>query len=131
MYGWKKEHVLGQVVYTFLQTEFPRPKAEILETFLREGRWEGELIHTCVDGRRVTVSSRWTLERDASGAAKSYLEINTDITQRKQLEVERARYLENVSEAVSRLATTSTEILATPSSRPPAPRSRPPPSPRP
>ena len=35
-----------------------------------------------------------------------------DITQRKQLEVERARYLENVSEAVSRLATTSTEILA-------------------
>ena len=112
LYGWKKEHVLGQVVYTFLQTEFPRPKAEILETFLREGRWEGELIHTCADGRRVTVSSRWTLERDASGAAKSYLEINTDITRRKQLEVERARYLENVSEAVSRLATTSTEILA-------------------
>ena len=35
-----------------------------------------------------------------------------DITRRKQLEVERARYLENVSEAVSRLATTSTEILA-------------------
>ncbi len=35
-----------------------------------------------------------------------------DITQRKHLEVERARYLENVSEAVSRLATTSTEILA-------------------
>ena len=27
LYGWKKEHVLGQVVYTFLQTEFPRPKA--------------------------------------------------------------------------------------------------------
>jgi len=35
-----------------------------------------------------------------------------DITRRKQLEVERARYLENISEAVSRLATTSTEILA-------------------
>ncbi|MGZ5979652.1 MAG: response regulator [Isosphaeraceae bacterium] len=50
LYGWKKEHVLGQVVYTFLQTEFPRPKAEILETFLREGRWEGELI---VARRRV------------------------------------------------------------------------------
>ncbi len=112
LYGWKKEHVLGQYIHTFLQTEFPTPKGEVLETFLREGRWEGELIHTCVDGRRITVSSRWTLERDASGGVKSYLEINTDITRRKQLEVERVRYLENVNEAVSRLASTSTEILA-------------------
>jgi PAS domain S-box-containing protein len=112
LYGWKKEQVLGQVVHTFLQTEFPRPKAEVLEAFLREGRWEGELIHTCADGRRITVSSRWTLERDELGRAKSYLEINTDITRRKQLEVDRATYLENVNEAVSRLATTSTEILA-------------------
>jgi PAS domain S-box-containing protein len=112
LYGWKKDQVLGQVVHTFLQTEFPRPKEQILESFLREGRWEGELIHTGADGRRITVFSRWTLERDETGRAKSYLEINTDVTRRKQLERERARYLESVSEAVARLASTSTEILA-------------------
>ena len=106
LYGWKKEQVLGQVVHTFLQTEFPRPKEDILEAFLREGRWEGELIHTAADGRRITVLSRWTLERDEDGRARSYLEINTDITRRKQLERERTRYLESVNEAVSRLAST-------------------------
>jgi PAS domain S-box-containing protein len=112
MYGWKKEQVLGEVVHTFLQTEFPRRKEEVLEAFLREGRWEGELTHTCADGRRITVSSRWTLERDEEGRAKSFLEINTDITRRKQLEAERSRYLERVGEAVTRLASTGTEILA-------------------
>jgi PAS domain S-box-containing protein len=112
LYGWKKDQVLGQVVHSFLQTEFPKPKEEILETFLRKGRSEGELIHTGADGRRITVFSRWTLERDEDGRAKSYLEINTDITRRKQMERERARYFESVSEAVARLASTSTEILA-------------------
>src|SRR5579883_388619 len=112
LYGWKKEQVLGQVVHTFLQTEFPRPKEEILEAFLRKGRWDGELIHTGADGRRITVLSRWTLERDENGRAKSYLEINTDITRRKQLEKERTRYLESVNEAVARLTSTSSEILA-------------------
>src|SRR5262245_54379339 len=112
LYGWKKEQVLGQVVHTFLQTECPRPKEEILEAFLRKGRWEGELIHTGADGRRITVFSRWTLERDENGRAMSYLEINTDITRRKQLEKDRTRYLESVNEAVARLASTSTEILA-------------------
>ena len=112
LYGWKKEQVLGQVVHTFLKTEFPRSKEEILETFLRKGRWEGELIHTVADGRRITVLSRWTLERDEDGRAKAYLEINTDITRRKQLEKERTRYLESVNDAVARLASTSTEILA-------------------
>jgi PAS domain S-box-containing protein len=112
LYGWKKEQVIGQVIHTFLQTQFPRSKDEALEAFLRDGRWEGELFHTCADGRRITVMSRWTLERDEDGKPKTYLEINSDITRRKQLEALRTKYLESVSETVGRLTTSSTEILA-------------------
>jgi PAS domain S-box-containing protein len=112
LYGWKKEQVLGQISHTFLKTEFPGSKEEALQAFLRDGRWEGELNHACADGRRITVASRWTLERDEAGKPKSYLEINSDITRRKQLEAQRIKYLESVNEAVARLATSSTEILA-------------------
>jgi PAS domain S-box-containing protein len=112
LYGWKKEQVLGQVVHPFLQTVFPRPLAEIRQEFERKGRWEGELIHTRSDGRRVTVASRWTLQRDDAGQIVGYLEINSNISERKRLEAEREKYLASVREAVARLSAALAEILA-------------------
>jgi PAS domain S-box-containing protein len=112
LYGWKKEQVLGQVTHSLLQTVFPRPLAEIQEEFLREGIWEGELIHTCADGRRITVLSRWTLRRDEMGQPTAYLEINSDITRRKLLEEERVRFVESIRQTVARLSSVSSELLA-------------------
>lgn len=86
LYGWKKEEVVGQFVHTFLQTEFPKPLEEIRDVFLRHGYWEGELVHIKRDGTRVTVESRWTLQRDEQGQPSAILEINNDITERKQAE---------------------------------------------
>jgi PAS domain S-box-containing protein len=111
LYGWKKDQVMGQVVHPLLQTVFPRPLAEVRAEFERRGRWEGELIHTCADGRRVTVASRWTLQRDDAGRNVAYLEINTNISERKRLEEERGRYLEGVRDAGTRLASAIAEIL--------------------
>jgi signal transduction histidine kinase len=51
-----------------------------------EGRWEGELVHTCRDGRVVVVESRQVLMRDARAHPTAILEINRDITRRRQLE---------------------------------------------
>jgi signal transduction histidine kinase len=48
--------------------------------------WEGELGHTKRDGQRIVVASHWTTLRDASGDAKGWLEINTDVTSRKVAE---------------------------------------------
>ncbi|MBD1922811.1 PAS domain S-box protein [Microcoleus sp. FACHB-831] len=93
LYGWKKPDVLGKYVHTFLETIFPKPLEEVLAEFLREGRWEGELIHTKRDGTQIVVESRWTLQRDEEGKIVAMLEINNDIsdavaaaTQRKQAE---------------------------------------------
>ena len=58
----------------------------------REGHWEGELIHTRKDGSRLTVLSRQVLQRSEADTPVAILEINIDITERKQAEEETKKY---------------------------------------
>ncbi|HZT08612.1 MAG TPA: ATP-binding protein [Chloroflexota bacterium] len=100
MYGWSKEEADGRNPHELLKTEFPRPLDDILADLVRDDHWEGELRHTRKDGSRVWVYSRWTLQRDESGAPKAFLEINTDIGSQKRAEQERAA--REAAEAVAR-----------------------------
>ncbi|WP_017716655.1 PAS domain-containing sensor histidine kinase [Kamptonema formosum] len=93
LYGWKKEEVTGKYIHTFLQTVFPQPLEEVLELCRHQGRWEGELTHTKRDGAQILMGSRWTLQRDETGEPCAFLEINSDISARKQAEAERAQLL--------------------------------------
>jgi PAS domain S-box-containing protein len=108
LYGWNKEEVIGQYIHTFLQTVFPKPLETVLSEFLEQGHWEGELHHTTRDGRQIIVASRWTLQRDAQGQPHTQLEINTDISDRKQAELALAQAKE-AAEAANR---TKSEFLA-------------------
>ena len=104
-YGWFAEEALGQVAHELLQTRFPVPLEEIESTAMAQGVWEGELEHTTRDGARIVVASRWSALRDGGGAARAYLEINRDITERKHAEEQ----LRNLTERLS-LALRSAEI---------------------
>jgi PAS domain S-box-containing protein len=84
MYGWTKAEVTGKIIHELLQTRTHIPTAEIDGVLAREGRWDGELIHTARDGRQIVTESRQVLVRDASGAPAAILEINRDITERKR-----------------------------------------------
>jgi PAS domain S-box-containing protein len=86
LYGWSSKAAVGKVSYQLLQTIFPAPLDEIKAELLRSGRWEGELIQTKRDGTRVTVASRWSLQRDRQGSPAMILAINNDITERRQAE---------------------------------------------
>ncbi len=88
LYGWRKDEAIGKYVHTFLKTKFPEPFGDILKKFLHTGHWEGVLVHTVRDGSRITVGSRWTLDRDEQGNPLAYLEINNDITARIRAEEE-------------------------------------------
>jgi PAS domain S-box-containing protein len=86
LYGWTKAEVVGQYIHTFLETVFPRPLETVLAEFFLHGSWEGELHHTTRDRRHIIVGSRWTLQRDWEGRPCAQLEINNDISDRKQAE---------------------------------------------
>jgi PAS domain S-box-containing protein len=85
LYGWNKAEALGHVTHALLHTQFPRPLDEIQQRLRAEGCWKGELKHTRRDGSLLTVASYWTLQRDAR-LSPSVLEINYDITARKEAE---------------------------------------------
>ncbi len=92
LYGWSAASALGQHQETLLQTISSQSYAAIEETLAEHDAWEGDLLHTCRDGKQVLVESRWELVRDDTGQPQAILEINRDATRRRALECqERAR----------------------------------------
>jgi len=65
---------------------------------LTTGEWLGELEQMTRDGRRLTVASRCTLIKNERGEPTSLLFINTDVTEKKRLELEffRAQRIESI-----------------------------------
>jgi PAS domain S-box-containing protein len=86
LYGYTRHEALGKVTHELLKSKHPEPLSEIHEKLLRDQRWQGEIVHTRRDGTRLTVFSRWALDRDAKGKCAYVLETNNDITERKGAE---------------------------------------------
>ncbi|WP_051688191.1 PAS domain-containing sensor histidine kinase [Desulfofalx alkaliphila] len=90
-YGWSKEEVLGKNSHRLLKTQFPREKKEIMKELFSRGYWEGEVINTTRDGRRLVVATRSVVQRDDQGKAVAVLVIHNDITERVRIEEEISR----------------------------------------
>jgi PAS domain S-box-containing protein len=85
-YGWKREEALGKQSHSLLNTKFPSPSQSIQQQLLQEKFWEGELVHARRDGTPITVASRWVLQTDEADNPRAILEINNDITARREAE---------------------------------------------
>lgn len=85
LYGWTAAEAIGCSVVKLLYNS-----AEKFESatrwVLEQGDWSGEIEQFDKEGQRKTVEARWTLLRDAEGMPKSILSINTDLTERRELE---------------------------------------------
>ena len=81
LYGFTSEEAVGRTSHALLQTKFPVEFIDLITRLRNERHWSGELCHICKDGREVIVESRQQLLSDGT-----VIEVNRDVTDRKQIE---------------------------------------------
>jgi PAS domain S-box-containing protein len=86
MYGWTAAEAQGHVTHELFQTEFPESFENLHKTLFETGAWEGQLAHRTKDNKRLLVESRQALQRDEHGRPRRILEVNRDITARREAE---------------------------------------------
>jgi two-component system cell cycle sensor histidine kinase/response regulator CckA len=99
LYGWTAAEAIGRVASElFYGSAEPDESRAAYDQVLRTGEWTGELQPLNKSGRRVIIESRWTLVRDPGGKEQGILSINTDVTERRELEQQflRAQRLESI-----------------------------------
>jgi PAS domain S-box-containing protein len=95
-YGFTRTEAVGQVSHNLLRTRFPEPLPGIEAATTGRNRWDGELTQRCADGRTVVVESRWAAQRGPGGSLVGFMEINRDVTRRKDAEREMLRTSDEV-----------------------------------
>jgi PAS domain S-box-containing protein len=88
VYGYTRAEATGRVSHDLLATVFPESQQVVDEALARDGQWKGVLSHTRKDGRVIEVSSRQAVQRDADGWPIAIIELNSDITERRQMDRE-------------------------------------------
>ena len=95
-YGFTRAEAMGRMSHQMLRTRFPEPMADIEATMARDGHWEGELTQRRGDGRTIVTESRWAAQRGPDGSLLGFMEVNRDITARKETEREMRRAAEEI-----------------------------------
>lgn len=115
IYGWTESEAINQNAYELLKAEVLLGEyQDIYQQVLEYGSWQGELKKIGKSGEEIIVESRWTLVRDEHFQPKSILTVDTDITQKKELEKQflRAQRMESIGTLASGIAHDLNNVLS-------------------
>jgi two-component system cell cycle sensor histidine kinase/response regulator CckA len=113
MYGWQTKEAVGHRTLDLL---YP-PDAEldqVKRTLLDHTEWRGELKQRTKDNKPLIVDCRWSLVLDQTGKPQGILKVNTDITEKKQLEQKflRTQRMENLGTLAGGIAHDLNNVLS-------------------
>ncbi|MFN0079627.1 MAG: response regulator [Prosthecobacter sp.] len=113
IYGWTSEEVIGRS-FSELHYRDAAPFEQACAAVVRLGEWHGELREVNKAGTPVLVEGRWTLLRDAAGRPHGILAINTDITEKNQLQQQflRAQRMDSIGTLAGGIAHDLNNALA-------------------
>jgi len=108
LYGWQASEAIGQNVYALLAHK------RLTESEEPDGTFVGDMRHSTKDQTEIIVESRRKFIRDETGRPKSVLIVNTDVTEKRWLEIQflRAQRMETIDRLVGGIAHDLNNVLS-------------------
>jgi PAS domain S-box-containing protein len=114
IYGWTAAEVFGRNLQElglgYADARFANARQQVLAT----GEWRGEFQVRAKDGHQVQVESTWSLVVSPEGRAQSILLIDTDVTERRKMEIHllRTQRMESIATLTGGIAHDLNNVLA-------------------